>query len=113
MKRVPVYIDDDVEQLLRKMAKEERETFNSLVRDALAEYLQRRGVTVRSRIREPQASITDPEIRERFLRALENIRAGIPDDMTQEELDAEIDAAVAEVRAERWQQARQPVPTHD
>jgi hypothetical protein len=113
MKRVPIYIDDDVDQLLRHLATEDRESFNSLVRDALAEYLQRRGITVASRVREPQASISDPVVRERFLRALESIRASVPDDMTQEEIDAEIDAAVAEVRAERWQRLQQPVVTHD
>jgi hypothetical protein len=44
--------------------------------------------------------------------ALARLRAGVPDDMTPEEIEAEIDAAVAEVRRERWA-SRQTLTTHD
>jgi len=115
MKRIPVYIEDDVDQLIRHVATEERRPFNSLVREALVEYLEGRGVTVASRVREPQTTVDDPEWRERFLATLESMQADAPQLTPEEieELEAEIDAVVAEVREERWQRSQQPDTTHD
>jgi hypothetical protein len=54
----------------------------------------------------------DPQWRREFQESIERLRAGVPKDMTSEEIDAEIDAAVAEVRQELWAN-RQTLTPHD
>ena len=43
----------------------------------------------------------DPEWQERFRRAIEQLRAGVPEEWTEEEIQERVRQAVAEVRAER------------
>jgi hypothetical protein len=55
----------------------------------------------------------DPEWEERFQRMLDEVRAGVPEEWTEEELQERVEQAVAEVRARRRASGKWPpaVPT--
>lgn len=101
MKRIPVYIDDDVEQLLRDLATEAQRPFNALIREAMAEYLSHRGITVASRVHEPQKTVDDPEQQTHMLRRLQQIHDSIETDLTPDEIEDLITEVSEEMRRER------------
>jgi hypothetical protein len=112
MKRTNIYLDEDLDRLLRYLALEQGRSFTDLVREVLLDYVKREGFPNPSRVRPPLRSMKDPEWRASFLEAVERIRAGVPKDMTVEEIEALITEASEEVRQELWGQ-RQALTTHD
>jgi len=112
MKRTNIYLDENLDRLIRYLAIEQGRSFTDIVREALNDYAKGQGFPSPSRVRAPLESMRDPQWRHEFQESIERLRAGVPKDMTPEEIEAEIDAAVAEVRRERWAN-RQALTTHD
>jgi hypothetical protein len=106
MKRTNIYLEEEQSRLLKHLAVETNRSFTDIVREALGEYLVRKGLDTQSRVTGPKRAIPDDEWRARIEDALERIRAGIPSDVTPEEIEAEITAAREEVRQERAQERR-------
>jgi hypothetical protein len=102
MKRTNIYLDHDLDRLLRYLALEQGRSFTDLVREALLDYVTREGFPDPARVIPPKQSVQDDAWRASFVAAIERLRATVPADLAPEEIDAEIDAAVAEARAERW-----------
>lgn len=101
MKRTNVYLDEEQARLLRHLSVEEGRSFTDLVREALNEYLARRGIQAESRVIGPRRSIPEQTWRSQLSAALERIRAGIPPGLGAEEIESEITAAHDEARRER------------
>ena len=97
MKRTNIYLDEAQSRLLRHIAIEEQRSFTDLVREALREYLVRRGVPDPSLVAGPRRAIPDQEWREHFDELLERIRSRSPA-MSPEQIESEITAARQEVR---------------
>ena len=98
MKRTNVYLDEEQSRVLRHLAIEEGRSFTDIVREALNEYLQRRGLDVISRISGPRGAAPEGEWEARLHSALQRLRSRIPSDVGPDEIEAEITAARAEVR---------------
>ena len=102
MKRTNVYLEEEQSRLLRHLAVEENRSFTDLVREALSEYLVRRGVSRYGRIvHEPPTGEAGEKARREFMTSLETIWANLPDDMSPEEIEHEITLARQEVKEER------------
>ena len=101
MKRTNVYIDEEQLRVLRHVAVETGRSFTEIVREALNEYMKRRGVESASRVIGPRRTMSDEEWRSRFDSVLERIRAGLPQDLNPEEIEAEITEAWREVREQK------------
>jgi len=101
MKRTNVYLDESQSRVLRHLAIEENRSFTDLVREALTEYLVRRGVDVTASVTGPRESVPSDDWEKRFLGVLQRIRSGVPTNMTSAEIEAEITEARNEVRASR------------
>lgn len=101
MKRTNIYLDESQARLLRHLAVEEGSSFTAIVRQAINEYLERNNLDVTALVRGPDYAIPDEKWRAGWQAALQRIRASVPDDMTPEEIEAEITAASEEVRQEQ------------
>jgi hypothetical protein len=101
MKRTNIYLDEAQARLLRHLAAEEGSSFTAVVRQAINEYLERNNLDVTALVRGPDYSISDEEWRAGMDAALQRIRAGVPADMTSQEIEDLITAASDEVREER------------
>lgn len=101
VKRTNIYLDEEQARLLRHLAVEEGRSFTDLVREALNAYLAQRGLASTSRVFGPRRSIPPDEWQARFDDVLRRIRAGVPAELTPDEIEAEITAAREEVRRER------------
>ena len=108
MKRTNIYLDEEQARLLRHLAVEESRSFTDIVREALNEYLARRGMASAPRVVGPRRLLPQDEWRSSFEAALQRIREGAPTDLSPEEIEAEITAAAEEVRQERAARARAP-----
>jgi predicted transcriptional regulator len=87
-----IELDEERDRALRHLAEREGRTVSAVVQQAVDDYLARR---------DGHWSPPDDEWRAAFDAAVARLRGnGPPPDMTAEEIDAEVDAAVAEVRAE-------------
>jgi hypothetical protein len=100
MKRTNIYLDEEQDRLLRRLSIEEGRSFTAIVREALDQYLARRGIQADSRVRDPRRLIPAEEWRTRFDAAVTRLHAGASSD-DSDTIEAEIGAARAEVRAER------------
>jgi len=100
MKRTNIYIDEEQSRLLRHLAVEAGRSFTGLVREALQEYLARRGFDDPSRVSPPPRTLSDAEWRARFDALLERVRARLPTDLDPDEIENEITLAWREVREE-------------
>ena len=101
MKRTNVYLDEEQSRTLRHLAIEENRSFTGLVREALNEYLTRRGLQAQSTVAGPLRSIADDDWKARFDAVLSRIRSGVPSEDSPAEIEAAITAARAEVRRSR------------
>jgi hypothetical protein len=108
MKRTNIYLDEDLDRLLRYLALEQRRSFTDLVREVLLDYVQQQGFPDPSRVRPPLKSVRDPEWRKSFTTALAEIHAGIRTDLTPEEIEALITEVSEEARQERLAQTLTP-----
>lgn len=113
-RRANIYIDFVADQWLRYLSHEEGRSYNDLVHEALQEYLERRGHSIADppRVAPPSNAISHEEWRYDFEIALAQLRAGIPDDLTSDEIEQLITEAVEEVRQERLNE-RASVATND
>lgn len=104
MKRTNIYLDEELDRLLRHLAVEEGRSFTGLVRDVLLDYVRRRGFDIPSRVRPPITSVHDPRWREEFLAALANLRADAAEELSSDEIERLITEASEEARQERLAQ---------
>lgn len=101
MNVVTVDLDDEQDRLLRSLAVEEGRPAGEIVREAVSEYLARRGADSAPRVIEPPHRIPREEWEARFDAVLQRMRAGVDPTWTPEEIEADITAAREEVRQER------------
>lgn len=101
MKRTNVYLDEEQARLLRHLAVDENRSFTDIVREALNDYLDRRGLQSRSRVIGPKRALPDMGWRDQFEAVLARIRSGAPEGIAPEEIERAITAARAEVREAR------------
>jgi hypothetical protein len=99
VKRVDVYLDDELNRAVRKRAKEQGRSYSGLVREAVGQYLA-------GQLPAPEfrRGMPHDEWRATMEAVLERIWAGVPKDIPQEEIEADITAAREEVRQERMRQ---------
>ncbi len=63
MKRTNIYLEEELDRLLRHVAVEEGRSFTGIVREALCEYLERRGIaTPAPRVVLPDESISQGRV---------------------------------------------------
>ena len=108
MKRTNIYLAEDRSRLLRHLAIEQQRSFTDIVREALEEYLSRRGLVPGAGIIEPPEGSPDDDWQQRIEAVLNRIRSAIPEDMDPDQIEEEITAARDEVRRQR--SARGPLP---
>jgi hypothetical protein len=107
MKRTNIYLAEEQARVLKHLAVEQDRSFTDVVREALDEYLSRRGLGQGStRPRQPRRSIPDDEWRAQMTAVLDRIRSRVPADLRPEEIEAEVTAARDEVR--RLRTVRRP-----
>jgi len=85
MQRTNIYLDDDQLRALKHLAAEERQSVADLVRRAVDDYLARR-------------LADDADWRQRFDQLMDRVRSRVPEDVTTEEIEADVTAAREEVR---------------
>ena len=100
MRRTNVYLDEEQVGLLRRLSLAEGRSVSDLMREALQDYLTRREAAA-PRVLGPRRQIPRDEWQARFAAALERLRAGVPRDMTPEEIEDMITEASDEARRER------------
>src|SRR5437870_3703665 len=101
MKRTNIYLDEDQDRTLRHLAVEEARSFTDIVREALNEYLTRRGLAAASSVTGPRRSIPERDWQFRFRSVLERMRTAAMTDEKSDDVEAEITAAWEEARSER------------
>jgi plasmid stability protein len=113
MATATISLPDDQWAQLRLYAAMKGRPLDDVIREAVEAYLAREEAaqeldaernghaSAASYVTEPQTSVFDPEWRAEFDEALARLREQVPPGLTPEEIDAEIDAAWAEVREER------------
>ena len=103
MKRTNIYIDEEMDRWLRHLAVEQQRSFTDLVREALHEYLDRRGLAPGDapRVAPPRRSIPSDEWRSEMARLLQAMHDSVETDMTPDEIEAVITVASQEAREER------------
>lgn len=97
--QIEFLLDDDQAARLRLLAAREGGRPDDIVRKALGEYLLRH-------LPLPERQSSDPVWQEEFARAVQELRADTPADVTPEEIEAEITRASAELRQERLARRR-------
>lgn len=106
MKRTQIYLDQEQDRRLRDLAAQAGRPLTDLVRQALNEYLARWDPDYAPRVSDPPRLIPEDEWRSDFEAAVARMRAGVDPTWTAEEIEADIVAAVAEVRRERLARRR-------
>jgi hypothetical protein len=96
-----VELDEEQARLLQSLSIEEGRSIGDMVRQAISEYLARRQVSPEPRVIGPRREIPYDEWRSGFEAALRRIRAGVPKDMTPQEIEDMITEASEEARQER------------
>lgn len=105
LRRIELHVDEVHERRLRRLASDEGRSIDDLVDEALGTYLTQRAVPTAGYALEPPRTIPPDEWRAAFAEVIERIHAVAPTDVDPEEIEAEITAAVEEVRREqaaRW-----------
>jgi hypothetical protein len=108
VKRTNIYLDEEQDRLLRHLSVEEGRSFADVVREALNEYLARRGISSASRVVGPCRQIPEGEWQARFGDVLRRIRATRVPDETTDDLEGDITTARREMRQERAARRRGP-----
>jgi hypothetical protein len=93
-------LDEDQSRLLRDFSATQGRSVGDVVREAVSEYLARRGA-MEPRAIAPRRRFPDDEWRSGFEAALQRLRAGVDPNWSPEEIEADITAAREEVRRER------------
>lgn len=98
MKRTNIYLDEDLDRLLRHYAVEQNRSFTDVVRQALEDFVAKEGIQATL-----TASFALPSSgwRDEMEALLAEVRSGISSDVSPEELEADIDAAWEEYRQEQ------------
>ena len=105
MKRTNIYLDEELDRLLRHYAIEQHRSFTDVVRQALEDFVTKEGIrSTSTKLQVPPS----PEWRTEMETLLAEVRAGIPANVSPEELEADIDAAWDEYRQEQ----HSPLTTH-
>ena len=107
MRRTNIYIDEEMDRWLRHLAIEQGRSFTDLVREALHEYLDKRGLSMAGapRVAPPRRSIPHDEWQREMEQMLQNIHDSIETDLTPDEIEDQITTASAEVHEKRIAQA--------
>ena len=101
MKQEPLSRDEEQTSRLDPPTGQDGRSRAEVLRKALDEYLARSDVSSGARVFGPAGDIPDEEWRARFEEALWQLRAGVDPDWSPEEIEADIAAAVEEVRKDR------------
>jgi hypothetical protein len=103
MRRTNIYIDEEMDRWLRHLAVEQGRSFTDLVREALHEYLAKRGLSMAAapRVAPPRRSIPREEWQREMEQMLQNIHDSIETDLTPDEIEALITEASEDARQER------------
>lgn len=101
MAQTASFLDEEHLQQLRRRSIETGRPLIDLVRDAYHECLRGRGIDPASLVIEPARWPPDEEWQARFDAVLGRLRAGLPPDLTSEEIEAEVAAVCEEVRQAR------------
>jgi|GEM_PF-1894531 len=106
MKRTNIYLDENLDRLIRYLALQQGRSFTDIVREALNDYAKAQGFPDPSRVRMP--SPMTPEEREEWRiemkRHLKEIQDSVDTDLTPDEIENLITQASEEVRQERTAQ---------
>ncbi|HUG15294.1 MAG TPA: ribbon-helix-helix protein, CopG family [Thermomicrobiales bacterium] len=108
MKRTNIYLDENLDRLLRYIALEQGRSFTDLAREALTDYAKRQGFPDPSRIVAPLKQ--NRASREELEEALSRIHASVETDLTPDEIEDLITSVSDEMREER---IAQRLATHD
>lgn len=113
MKRTNIYLDENLDRLIRYLAVQQGRSFTDIVREALNDYAKGQGFPDPSRVRAPLPMTKQEreEWRAGMEEALAQIRAGVPKDMTPAEIEQLITEASEEVRQERLARL-EPLQSH-
>jgi hypothetical protein len=106
MKRTNIYLDENLDRLIRYMAVQQGRSFTDIVREALNDYAKAQGWPDPSRVRMPlpMTQKEREEWRVEMKRLLREIQDGVDTDLTPDEIEDLITQASEEVRQERMAQ---------
>ncbi len=106
MKRTNIYLDEDLDRLIRYLAIQQGRSFTDIVREALNDYAKAQGFPDPSRVRAPLPMTKQEreEWRTEMKRLLEEIHNSVETDLTPDEIEALITQVSDEARQERLSQ---------
>ena len=106
MKRTNIYLDENLDRLIRYMAVQQGRSFTDIVREALNDYAKAQGWPDPSRVRMPLPMTKEEreEWRAEMQRLLKEIQDSVDTDLTPDEIEDLISQASEEVRQERMTQ---------
>ena len=106
MKRTNIYLDENLDRLIRYLAVQQGRSFTDIVREALNDYAKAQGFPDPSRVRTPLPMTKQEreEWRVEMKRLLKEIQDSVDTDLTPDEIEALITEASKEARQERLSQ---------
>lgn len=106
MKRTNIYLDENLDRLIRYLAVQQGRSFTDIVREALNDYAKAQGYPDPSRVRMPLPMTKQEreEWRVEMKRLLKEIHDSVDTDLTPDEIEALITEASNEARQERLSQ---------
>ncbi|MEX1158438.1 MAG: CopG family transcriptional regulator [Thermomicrobiales bacterium] len=106
MKRTNIYLDENLDRLIRYLAVQQGRSFTDIVREALNDYAKAQGFPDPSLVRAPLPMTKQEreEWRADMKRLLKEIQDSVDTDLTPDEIEALITEASDEARQERLSQ---------
>ena len=106
MKRTNIYLDENLDRLIRFLAVQQGRSFTDIVREALNDYAKGQGFPDPSRVRAPLVMTKQQreEWRTEMKQLLQEIHNSVETDLTPDEIEALITEASEEARQERLSQ---------
>ncbi|HEX5164310.1 MAG TPA: CopG family transcriptional regulator [Thermomicrobiales bacterium] len=103
MKRTNIYLDENLDRLIRYLAVQQGRSFTDIVREALNDYAKAQGYPDPSRIRMPLPMTKEEreEWRVEMKQLLQEIRESVETNLTPDEIEDLITAASNEARQVR------------
>jgi len=106
MKLTNIYLDENLDRLIRFLAVQQGRSFTDIVREALNDYAKGQGFPDPSRVRAPLVMTKQQreEWRTEMKQLLQEIHNSVETDLTPDEIEALITEASEEARQERLSQ---------
>jgi hypothetical protein len=103
MKRTNIYLDENLDRLIRYLAVQQGRSFTDIVREALTDYAKAQGFSHPSRVRAPlpMTKQEHEEWRAEMTQLLQKIHDSIETDLTPDEIETLITEVSEEMRQER------------